>query len=79
MSIVYISGIPKTYTREDIRGLVHIFNPSRKIKIMNKDNKISATVKFSDQNKACEAIKLLHDREIEGNKLYATVCGRSYY
>ena len=74
MSIVYIRGFPKTYTREDIRRLVIMFNPSRKIKIGNKDDQSFATVKFSDSNKANEAIGLLHDREIEDNKLYATLC-----
>ena len=74
MSIVYIRGFPKTYKREDIRHLVIMFNPSSKIKIVNKDDQSFATLKFHDHKIANQVVKLLHNKIIEGNKLYVKIC-----
>lgn len=76
--LVYLRGFPKTYTTLDIRNLFRDFNPKRKVKIENKDNKHFAIVKFETKEIAEDAIKSFHQKELEGNQLYVKLCQNRY-
>lgn len=66
---VLIKNFPITYRAEDIRNLVRPLIAFKRIKFIKKKSNRSAILIVKDKETAKEAVRLLHEKDIEGNKL----------